>query len=184
MLNGVFMARIKEAVFDAGPLIHISEINKQNCFSLFKQILITKEVSDEISSLDFPGKTTIKKIKNIITKKLDGKHKDATKIIIEKHELDLGEASSIALCKQESIQFFFTDDLQARTFAKSFGLNVHGTIAILLRGFREKILSKEETIKTLDALKTDSSLFITSDLIEWAKKEVKKANFNKIVKDK
>jgi len=178
------MAKIKEAVFDTGPLIHISEINKQNCFSLFKQILITKEVSDELDSLNFSGKTIIKKIKNIITKNLDGKHKDTTKIIIEKHELDFGEASSIALCKQESINFFFTDDLEARTFAKSLGLNVHGTIAILLRSFKEKILSKEETIKTLDSLKTNSSLFITSDLIEWTKKEINKANFNKIVKDK
>ncbi len=164
------MAKIKEAVFDAGPIIHLSEINKQNCFSLFKQIFITKEVSDEINFL----KTEINKSRNIILEKLNGKHKDITKIIIEKHELDLGEASSIALCKQKSIKFFFTDDLEARVFAKKYGLNVHGTIAILLRCFREKILSKQETIKTLNSLKIDSSLFITSDLIEWTIKEVKK----------
>ncbi|MBU0958353.1 MAG: hypothetical protein KKB31_00265 [Nanoarchaeota archaeon] len=160
------MAKIKEAVFDAGPVIHLSELKKQKCFSLFKKIFISNEVSEETKNFKKPA--------NFAIEGLDGKHKDITKIIAEKHELDLGEASSIALCRQKGIKLFFTDDLEARVFAKSFELEVHGTIAILLRCFREKILSKTETIETLKALKTDSSLFITSDLIEWAVKEVKK----------
>ncbi|PIN99127.1 MAG: hypothetical protein COT90_00980 [Candidatus Diapherotrites archaeon CG10_big_fil_rev_8_21_14_0_10_31_34] len=160
------MAKINQAVFDAGPVIHLTELNKQKCFYLFKKIFISKEVSEETKNSSKP--------KNFVIEILDGKHKDLTKIIAEKYELDLGEASSIALCRQNSIKLFFTDDLQARVFAKEQGIEVHGTIAILLRCFREKILSKEETIKTLKALKTDSSLFITADLIEFAVKEVKK----------
>jgi len=169
-LNGVCMARIKKAVFDSGPIIHIIEINNEKCFSLFRQIFISIEVSEETGFF----KEKIKKNKNISVEKLDGKHKDIAKIISEKHELDLGEASSIALCRQKSIKLFFSDDLDARIFAKKYGLNVHGTIGILLRCFREKIISKQETIKLLDSLKTNSSLFITSDLIEWSKKEVNK----------
>ena len=62
-------------------------------------------------------------------------------------------------------------------FAKKYCFEVHVTIAILLRCFREKMLSKQETIKTLNSLKTESSLFITSDLIAWAKNEVGKFKF-------
>ncbi|MBI2448739.1 hypothetical protein HYV49_00400 [Candidatus Pacearchaeota archaeon] len=59
-----------------------------------------------------------------------------------------------------------TDDLDARQVAKSYHLDVHVTIGIILRSFREKIISKELGIEKVRELKSKSSLFITQDLID------------------
>ena len=74
----------------------------------------------------------------------------------------MGEASSIALCRQEEIKLVFTDDLSARETANMLGLESHGTIAIVLRSYRKRLITKEETKKTLENLYTNSTLFFTS----------------------
>lgn len=56
--------------------------------------------------------------------------KDISKVLSEKYSLGLGESQVIALAKQEDINLIFTDDLDARTIAKSFGFEVHGTIGL------------------------------------------------------
>ncbi len=171
------MARIENSVFDAGPIIHISETNAEICYSLFSSIFITPEVESEIVSKDAPGKKELKNIINLSVITLDGKHKDMAKFMINKHGLDLGEASSISLCKQVSVSLFFTDDLDARIVAQKYGLNVHGTVGIIIRLFREGVLSKKNTINLLKLLREKSSLFVTSDLINWAINQVE--NYSK-----
>ena len=63
---------------------------------------------------------------------------------------------------------FITDDLEARVTAKHFGIEVHGTIGILLRAYREKLLSRDDVIVGMFALYDRSSLFVTKDLVKWA----------------
>ena len=94
------------------------------------------------------------------------------KIFANGYLLDLGEAQAIALCIQEKANYFLTDDLEARRVAKRFKLEVHGTIGIILRTFRKKILTKKEAVEKIRELQTKSSLFITSNLIERALSEI------------
>ena len=89
------------------------------------------------------------------------------------YNLDLGEAEAISLALQEKVDYFLTDDLDARQIAKEFKLETHGTIGIILRAFKEKIISKEKTIEKIKELKTNSSLFITQDLISEVVESVK-----------
>lgn len=91
-----------------------------------------------------------------------------------RHELGLGEAEAISLCKTKKIKLLLTDDLDARIAAESEGLEAHGSIGILLRAFREGFLTDNQTIKSLQKLESDSSLFITHPLIQQAIKAVKK----------
>jgi len=72
----------------------------------------------------------------------------------------------------EDISLFFTDDLDARFVALSLGLTVHGSVGILLRAFRKKMLTKEGVISKVRMLETQSSLFITRDLIIFIIKEI------------
>ena len=89
------------------------------------------------------------------------------------YELDLGEVAAIALARQEGILLFLTDDLDARLVASSLGLTVHGSVGILLRAFRENILAKDEVISKVIMLETQSSLYITRDLINYVIREIK-----------
>ncbi len=161
---------IKKAVFDAGPFIHLHEIEVLKFLSLFKQILTTEEVLEECRKI----KSIIIKISNVKQKELFPASKDFAKYLINRYGLDLGESTGIALCKQEQIKLFFTDDLEARNVAQRIGFEPHGSIAIILRSFREKIISKEQTKMVVENLYLHSSLFFTKDLKEWTIKEIEK----------
>ena len=165
------MARIKQAVFDAGPFIHLKEIKKIDLLSLFQRILTTEEILSECKRM----LDQIKKLKNVEKKKLTGKSKDMAKYLAERYDLDLGEATGIALCNQELVQLFFTDDLEARRVARNLGFEPHGTIAIILRSFRDKKLNKKEAKELIESLYSESSLFLTSDLKEWTIREMDKS---------
>ncbi len=161
------VGKIRRAVFDTGPFIHLNEIGCFNVISLFNEILIPPEVFLEINKkitlsrkLDSSG--------NVSVVDLDGKAKDMSVLIVNQYFLDLGEAEAIALSLQKNPDVFITDDLEARVTAKHFGVEVHGTIGVLLRAYREKLLSKEDVIAGMSALYDRSSLFVTKDLVRWA----------------
>src|SRR3989344_787342 len=167
MLNGAYMAKI-EAVFDAGPFIHLQEIMQLNLTVQFKKILTTPEILEECKRIE----TVIRELKNVEERKLTAESKNLAKLLLEKYDLDLGEATGIALCKQEKVKFFFTDDLEAKGTAQMLGFESHGTIAIILRAYREKLLTKEETKKVIEKLYQHSTLFFTKDLLDWTIREI------------
>ena len=116
------MVRIKKAVFDAGPFIHLHEIGRIKLLCLFENVFTSPEVLDECKRM----KAVLASIKNIYQKKLLPKSRDFAKYLITRYDVDLGEATGIALCKQESVMFFFTDDLSARKTAQELGFKSHG----------------------------------------------------------
>ena len=156
-----------KAVSNTGPIIHLTEINLIRILTIFQNITIPEEVKKELIKNNVPIPKRIK-----ITK-LKPESKDKTKILTNEYNLDLGEAEAISLALQEKVDYFLTDDLDARQIAKEFKLETHGTIGIILRAFKEKIISKEKTIEKIKELKTNSSLFITQDLISEVVESVK-----------
>ncbi len=148
-----------KAVSNTGPILHLAEINLVKAFDIFSHILIPHEVEHELrkNKIVFPSQ-----IKVIA---LDSEFKDKAKIFVNQYDLDLGEAEAIALTLQEKADYFLTDDLDAREIAKNYHIEVHGSIGIILRASREKVINKEIAIEKIKELKTKSSLFITQDLI-------------------
>ena len=134
------MVKIDKVVFDAGPFIHLHEINKLTFVNIFKNVLTTKKILEECKRIE----KFIRKLKNVISKELLHKNKDFAKYLIEKYDLDLGESTGIALCKQEKIKLFFTDDLEARNIARFLGFKAHGTIAIFMRAYKNRVINKKE----------------------------------------
>jgi len=155
------------AVADAGPIIHLSEIKRLDALNIFNKIFVPPTVSKEIRKLS-------KSVSLLRLQKLGIKEKNLAAWIAVRYELDIGEAEAIAICKTKKIKLLLTDDLDARIAAESEGLEAHGSIGILLRAFREEILSNSQTIKSLQNLESESSLFITHSLIQQAIKAVKK----------
>jgi predicted nucleic acid-binding protein len=168
------MAKIELAVCDSGPLIHLSQVNSFSLLDIIKKIYISNEVYSETTLFNLPGSKEIKSSKTVLVKSLCDVGKDMAKMVAEKYSLGMGEATSIALAKQEEIKLLLTDDLSARTVAESYGLEVHGSIGIVLRAFREKIIDSQKAVQTVLALKEKSNLFITSDLVDYIIKEIEK----------
>ena len=159
-----------KSVFDAGPFIHLHEIGQLNLLHLFEKDLTTSEIVGECHRI----KPIILKIKNVEEKNLTPQSKDFTRYLVEKYGLDLGESTGIALCKQERIELFFTDDLEAKEAAIHLGFGAHGTIAIIMRGFRNGLLTRKEAIELLNLLYEKSTLFLTKDLKDWVILEILK----------
>jgi len=152
-----------KAVLDSGPFIHLKEINDLKALKVFG-LRAPIEVSEETKGLR-GIKCGIQAVKN----------KTMIGLLNAQFGLGFGEAAAIALCKELGIELLLTDDLDARTVAKKFGLLPHGSVGILLRAFKKKIFSKKETMGLIRNLKTDSSLYITNDLIEYVMQEVQKS---------
>ena len=158
------MARKDRAVSDAGPLIHLSQVSLLNQFLDTFDICVPEEVVSEIKN--YMGRVKARKVD------LEPKYKDFSRMLSEKYSLGLGESESIALALQEKIRLFFTDDMDARTASREYGLDPHGTVGIILRMYRNGVISKEDVKKRIYALKEKSSLFVTKDIIEWIVKEI------------
>lgn len=151
-----------KVVSNTGPLLHLYEISLVKALNSFKEIYIAEEVKNELKG----NKVNVNIFSNVKLIKLKPQFKDVAEILVNKFSLDLGESQSIALALQEKADYFLTDDLDARTVANVHGIEAHGTVGIILRAFREKIITKEIAITKVNELHTKSSLFITKELTD------------------
>ena len=164
-------SKIDKAVFDTGPFIHLNEIESLHVLKLFKSIVIVDEVFNELNK-NAALHTKIKNLRNIKLLRLNPKNKDISGLMAGKYNINLAESSSISLAMQERADVFITDDLDARTTAKNLNMEVHGTVGVLVRAFREGFISKETAVIKIKELYEKSSLFITKDVVNWAIKEI------------
>jgi predicted nucleic acid-binding protein len=83
-----------------------------------------------------------------------------------------GEAEAIGLALQEHADWLLTDDASARQFPESLGLEVHGSIAILLWSMATGIVQEKElAIQLMDRL-AKSSLWISDRVLREAYKAI------------
>ncbi|MBI2185147.1 MAG: hypothetical protein HYU39_09340 [Thaumarchaeota archaeon] len=69
---------------------------------------------------------------------------------------------------------FLTDDLDAREAAENIGIEVHGSVGIIVRAFKERMLTLEETIRSLNDIHDKSRLFVSKIIIDEAIRAVRK----------
>lgn len=165
---------VPRAVVNSGPIIHLSEVGCFEALACF-DLLIPEGVYREIDKKDAPGKGEISSFR---MEKLSSGEKEFAALLVGKYEIGLGEAEAISMAKNRGIKLILVDDLDARGTAKDLGLEPHGSVGILLRAFRDKKLSREETVDGLKSLVENSSLFIPRYLVEEAIKAVKKYKFS------
>src|SRR3989344_8285551 len=138
---------VNEAVSNTGPIIHLTEINFTKAFNIFNSITTTPEVLSEL----IKNETTLPKKIKIINIKAEWK--DKVKVLTNQYNLGLGEASALTLAMQEKTDYFLTDDLEARAIAGKYNIETHGTIGIILRAFRDKIIDKGGAIEKIGEIK-------------------------------
>ena len=141
---------------NASPLIYLAKLEKLDLLRiLFKKIIIPKEVYEEV-----------------IIKGKEGRFFDATRVeraikdgwIIVKStriereieefapEIERGEIALISLAKKKKPDLILIDDASARTIAESFGFNVKGTLYVLLKAYKKRLLTKKEVKEIVNKL--------------------------------
>jgi predicted nucleic acid-binding protein len=82
--------------------------------------------------------------------------------------LDDGEAEAVALARQLNAHWLLTDDTAARLVGQAFGLEVHGSLGIVLWAAATNRLRRDEAESALDRL-AQSSLWVSSSVLLTAK---------------
>ncbi len=82
--------------------------------------------------------------------------------------LHYGEAQAIALARQLGADWLLTDDAAARLLAQSLGLEVHGSLGLVLWAAATRRLSRTEAESVLDRL-ARSSLWVSPSVFLAAK---------------
>jgi predicted nucleic acid-binding protein len=83
-------------------------------------------------------------------------------------ELGAGEAEAIALARSARADWLLTDDAGARIVASLFGLEVHGSLGVVLWGGASGHLPRAEAFAALEGL-ARSSLWVSPRIVDEAK---------------
>ncbi|WP_222912778.1 nucleic acid-binding protein [Natrinema sp. SYSU A 869] len=142
------------AVADTGPIIHLDEIDVLHVLSTIDHVLLPQTVYDELAAGTVPPA-----LGDIEYELVEA---DAAALDVE---LDPGETAALAVAAERSA-VFLTDDLAARNAAAERGVEVHGSIGILVLAYSRGELSKPTAIDHMRALQAETSLFITDAVVE------------------
>lgn len=143
------------AVADAGPLIHLAEIDSIDLLSAFAPLLIPKAVYAEIESGGLPDGVPDLSFELV----------ESDTLSIESDELDAGELAALAVARDRSA-VLLTDDLAAREAASDAGVEVHGSIGVIAFGYGSGVLDRDEAASRMRALQRRTSLFVTDEVVE------------------
>lgn len=142
-------------ISNATPLIYLAKLGKIEILKkIFKKIVIPKKVYEEIVKGKEQGFTD----SLIIERAIKGKWievrqvKEQEDLLKFSPELDIGEVAVLSLALKSKPHLILIDDASARAVAESFGFNVKGTIYILLRAYKKKILKKSEIKELIEKL--------------------------------
>jgi predicted nucleic acid-binding protein len=92
---------------------------------------------------------------------------------LKRWKLSQPELEAIYLSRK-SKRMFLTDDLDAREAAESIDIEVHGSVGIIVKAFKERVLTLEETIRGLNDLYEKSRLFVSKIIIDEVIRAVRK----------
>ena len=142
-------------ISNSSPLIYLAKIQKLELLrNLFKEIIIPKEVYNEVSK----GKEEKYIDAFIIERAATNGWIKVKEVGIDKEierfasEIDLGEVAVISLAKKLNPSLILIDDASGRAIAESFGFNAKGTLYVLLKAYKKKLINKKEIKELVNKL--------------------------------
>lgn len=136
----------KAVVCDAGPRIHLDELDCLDLLGDFPELLVPEAVWREVL-----------------------KHRPSAlekKTVVLVRVAPSGEQEAFALATKHEDSLLLTDDTAARLAAGVLGLGVHGTIGMLIRAIRRAQRTKEQVLELLGAIPANSTLHLKRSFLE------------------
>ncbi|MBF0573407.1 MAG: DUF3368 domain-containing protein [Desulfamplus sp.] len=147
-------------IADSSPLIALAIIEKLEILEkMYEKIYASTAVVQEVVRTDKPFANDLKLFLHGRTKNV--KNKIAVRIL--SGDIGAGEAETIVLALENLPAVALIDDLKARRFAKMNGIEVIGTMGILLKAKKEGLIKK---IKPLIAELLQHDIRISMKIIE------------------
>jgi len=150
------------AVSNTSPLIVLSKTGYiKHLRKLFRRIWIPRSVKLEIFRKNDQTRAKIEKLikQEFIEIKMI---KNTSLAHILNMELGIGESEAIVLGMETKSDYVLLDDLKARLYARSFRINVTGTLGIVIALVKKEII-KEKPDKIYKSLKS-ADFWISKEL--------------------
>jgi len=161
------MGRIRSktsVVCDAGPIIHLDELECLPLIEDFERVFVPDVVRKEVLAYRSVAFEDSDVSWSVISHQFTVEaHLQAMCKIFS---LDAGEVAALAFMSKEPGLLFLTDDAAARLVATKLGYNVHGTIGVLIRAIRRDLMKPEEVVVTLKRIPLKSTLHIKASLLK------------------
>lgn len=154
---------MKRIVCDTGPLLHLREAGSLDALRAAGQIYIPPAVQRELVNLDSfwldntPGWVHIQP--------LETPSSETALQWLRAGLLDPGEAEALSLALQIRADWLLTDDEAARLIAQGQGIEVHGSLGVVLWAAATGHLERSEAERALEGL-AKSSLWISSRILD------------------
>lgn len=157
-------------VCDAGPLIHLDEVDSLDLLADFAEVLVPDAVWREVEqhrpdALVHPD-VTLRRItpQLAVSPELES--------LAQVFSLHTGEWEALRVAMEHRPGLLLTDDTAARLAAGNLRIGTHGTIGILVRAIRRHQRTKEEVLQILKSIPSRSTLHLKPSLLEKVISEV------------
>lgn len=161
-------------VCDAGPLIHLDELDALDLLGDFADVLVPDAVWREVKlhrpkTLTHPA-VTLRRIlpKMPVSPELES--------LAQVFSLHTGEWQALRVAMEHRPGLLLTDDTAARLAANNLRIGTHGTIGILVRAIRRGLRTKEEVLAVLRSIPSRSSLHLKRSLLVTVISEVESSS--------
>ena len=160
--------KLKPAVVDAGPIIHLKEISCLSYLQLFPTLHIPDAVWSETVGHGRVLKEELTRLDNIQLHTLN--NLDVERFIKDNgcEDLDAGERECLYLCREIRVPLILTDDLAVRDAAKQLNIAPIGSLGVVVKAYHAGKISLVEAERRLNDLYDVSSLFVTKAIVELA----------------
>lgn len=166
--------KLKAAVVDAGPLIHLFEIDCIHLLNNFPIFHIPDAVWREAVAHNRLPENSITAIpgcqRHAIPSHAIAKFKNENHL----EELHDGEQECLYLCRQMNISILLTDDLAVRDAAKRLNVTPVGSLGIIVKAYQLGRIAIEDAELHLGALYDISSLFVTREIVDLAIEQLRR----------
>ena len=161
-------------ISDTTPIISLLKINQlELLYHRCGEVQVPDAVYEElISNVKFQ-KEAEKILRAEYVKKVVVEDKKSVTLLRRATGLDAGESEAIILSDEIKADLLLMDELKGRQVAKQMGLNIMGTVGILMTSFDEELLSAEEIEKCIDVLRSNGR-HISEKLYEQLMEKIRK----------
>lgn len=157
-----------EVVADAGPLIHLAEINRLPLFQIFDKVHIPNAVWQETVGANRLTKSRLEQSMPLKQHIIPLSNVQEYANLAALGHLHAGEKEALFLCATTKTPTILTDDLAVRTSAKKLGFQPVGSLGIIVRAYHYEQIRLAQAVTSLEALYTTSSLFVTRAIVDLA----------------
>ena len=162
---------MKRVVCDTGPLLHLREADLLYLLPLMGELCVPPGVERETKAL--VRNWTSQRPEWLQLVSLDERATAEAHHWLAAGFIHAGEAEAIALSRQLRADWFLTDDAKARWIAGREGIEVHGSLGVVLWAAATGRLTHQAADEGLARLAT-SSLWISSSVLAEAREALRR----------